>query len=207
MMFNLKIKMLVSTAVTLLVLALSPVLYAGGGVALKDDKCIISIGFYTAHFTAYQTDGRGNEQFCEDLPDAGGTLFVLDYLHSSLKEVPVDFRIIRNETGMGEFARLEHIEALDNIDQHTVFYREPSVESNGSYQVEHFFAEAGEYVGIVSAGHPSNGKTYYAVFPFTVGILRLDYWAAIAFFFAVGLFTYIMVKKSRTATTSSRLAD
>lgn len=207
MMFNFSIKMLVNTALILLVFALSPVLYAGGGVALKDDKCIITIDFYTAHFTAYQTDVSGNEQFCEDLPGTGTTLFVLDYLHSSLKEVPVDFRIIKNVTGMGEFVRLEHIEALDNIDQHTVFYRAPTVESNGSYQVEHLFAKAGEYVGIVSAGHPSNGKTYYAVFPFTVGILRLDYWAAIAFFLAVGLFAYIMFKRSRTATASSRLAD
>jgi len=184
------------------VLLFPGVAWAGGGVALQDDQCIISIEFYTAHFTAYQPASSGNEQFCEDLPAVGPTIFVLDYLHKSLQEVPVDFRIIRNVTGMGEFARLEHIEALGDLQPHSVFYQAPTVESNGSYQAEYIFAEAGEYVGIVSAGHPSNGKTYYAVFPFTVGIVSLDYWAAIAFFFVVGLIAYIMLKRSRAATAS-----
>ncbi len=70
--------------------------WAGGGVILRDDVCIITIGFYEAHFTAYQPQTRGNEEFCEDLPDLGETLFVLDYLHTSMKEVPIDFRIIKD---------------------------------------------------------------------------------------------------------------
>ena len=61
---------------------------AGGGLVLEDDVCIIWIDFYSAHFTAYQPGSSGNEQFCEDLPDTGETIFVLDYLHQSLKEVP-----------------------------------------------------------------------------------------------------------------------
>ena len=58
---------------------------AGGGMVLKDDACIIEIDFYSAHFTAYQPQTRGNEQFCQQLPDLGETLFVLDYLHPSLR--------------------------------------------------------------------------------------------------------------------------
>ena len=85
-------------------------IYAGGGVVLEDDVCIIWIDFYSAHFTAYQPDSSGNEQFCEDLPDTGETIFVLDYLHQSLKEVPVDFRIIRDVTGLGRYARLEQVQ-------------------------------------------------------------------------------------------------
>ncbi|MGI9309196.1 MAG: hypothetical protein ACR2P6_08030 [Gammaproteobacteria bacterium] len=175
-------------------LILPAVALAGGGVALQDDVCIIKIDFYSAHFTAYQPDTRGNEQFCEDLPDTGTTLFVLDYLHGSLKEVPVDFRIIKDSTGLGQFARLEHIQALEDIEQHTVFYRPPTIEVGGSYQVEHDFLDAGDYVGIVSAGHPSNDKTYYAVFPFTVGAVNYSLWLSLAAIFAATVFLVVWRK-------------
>jgi len=168
---------------------------AGGGVALQDDVCIIKIDFYSAHFTAYQPDTSGNEQFCEDLPDTGATIFVLDYLHDSLKEVPVDFRIIKDATEMGQFVRLDHIEALEDIEQHTVFYRPPSVEIDGSYQVEYAFVEAGDYVGIVSAGHPTNDKTYYAVFPFTVGALNYSLGFGLAAFLIAAVLLVVRLKK------------
>jgi hypothetical protein len=142
---------------------------AGGGVVLSNDTCIINIGFYDAHFTAYQPNASGDTEFCEDLPGTGKTVFVLDYLHRSLKDVPVDFRIIRNVTGKGEFARESDINAIADLDAATVFYASPAVKSNGTLLVEHPFAERGEYVGIVTAGHPSNANTYTAVFPFRVG--------------------------------------
>lgn len=154
---------------TVLWLVLAGSARAGGGVVLSNDTCIINIGFYDAHFTAYQPDAKGDTEFCEDLPVAGKAVFVLDYLHRSLKDVPVDFRIIRNVTGKGEFARENDIDALGNLDAATVFYAPPAVKSNGTLLVEHVFAERGEYIGIVTAGHPSNSNIYTAVFPFKVG--------------------------------------
>lgn len=142
---------------------------AGGGVMLANDRCVMTIGFYQAHFTAYQPESRGDEEFCEDLPDQGETVFVLDYLHDSLKEVPVDFRIIRDPTGLGRFVRLEDLAAVD-LERHTVFYRPPTVEPSARLQVTHRFTEPGEYIGIVTAGHPSKAKTYTSVFPFAVGL-------------------------------------
>lgn len=148
----------------------------GGGVILRGDACIIEIGFYDANFTAYQPDTSGNEEFCEDLPALGKTIFVLDYLHASLQEVPVDFRIIRDTTGLGQFVQHEDILALDDIEAITVFYEPPAVKSGGSFRIEHVFTEKGDYVGIVTAGHPSNNKLYNAVFPFTVGAVSYPYW-------------------------------
>ena len=143
--------------------------YAGGGVVAGDNLCTMHIDFYSARFTAYQPNTRGNEEFCEDLPDIGQTIFVLDYLHASLKEVPVDFRIIRDVTGQGRFAKLEDVEALGDIKPLTVFYHPPEIRADGSYQVEYEFVEKGEYIGVVTAGHPTNENTYAAVFPFSVG--------------------------------------
>jgi hypothetical protein len=147
--------------------------WAGGGVMLRDDVCIITIGFYEAHFTAYQPQTRGNEEFCEDLPDIGETLFVLDYLHSSMKEVPIDFRIIEDVTELGQFVQLRDIEAIADLDAHTVFYQRPVVQIDASLRIDHSFVEPGEYVGIVTAGHPTEDTVYSAVFPFRVG--RTDY--------------------------------
>ena len=142
---------------------------AGGGLVLEGDVCIVWIDFYSAHFTAYQPSVSGNEQFCQSLPDTGETIFVLDYLHQSLKEVPVDFRIIRDVTGQGQYVKLKHVQEIGNLEKHTVFYQPPVVRSNASLKIELDFKEKGEYVGIISAGHPTNDSIYTAVFPFEVG--------------------------------------
>ena len=170
--------MIVLRLLALTLLVAPATVLAGGGVVLKNDRCIITIGFYEAHFTAYQPRASGDREFCEDLPDTGTTIFVLDYLHGSLKTVPVDMRIIENVTGKGEFARPEDVAALADLEPYTVFYQPPVVRENGSFQVEYEFAARGEYVGIVTAGHPTSEKVYTSVFPFRVGRATLP-WALI----------------------------
>jgi len=184
-----------------LLLAAAPAL-AGGGVVLENDTCIINIGFYQAHFTAYQPDSRGDEEFCEDLPDTGEAVFVLDYLHESMKEVPVDFRIIRDATGLGDFTRLEDVQALGDLEPLTVFYRPPAVEADASYQVSHDFVEPGTYVGIVTAGHPTKDKIYTSVFPFSVGMGSFPYlWAgaALALFAGAGALAWLWLRPAAAA--------
>ena len=158
---------------------LSTIAVAGGGLVLEGDVCIIRIDFYSAHFTAYQPDSSGNEQFCQSLPDTGKTIFVLDYLHQSLKEVPVDFRIIREVTGQGSFVKLKHVEAIENIEEHTVFYQPAVIQADASLKIEYDFKEKGSYIGIVSAGHPSNANVYTAVFPFEIGRSNFSYLPAL----------------------------
>lgn len=157
---------------------------------LEGDVCIIRIDFYSAHFTAYQPNTSGNTQFCKELPDTGETIFVLDYLHQSLKEVPVEFRIIRDVSGLGRYVKLEQVEAIEDIEQQTVFHQPPVIRPDASFQIEHDFKEKGAYIGIVSAGHPTNDRIYTAVFPFEVGVSNYGYLfplmlllAALAFFF------------------------
>lgn len=144
-------------------------LRAGGGLVLENDKCIVKIDFYSAHFTAYQPTTSGNRQFCRELPEAGDTLFVLDYLHQSMKEVPVSFRILRDFTGQGRFVKLKHLEDESTVKQNTVFFQPPVVRPDASLTVEYEFAEEGAYLGIVTVGHPTSDRTYAAVFPFQVG--------------------------------------
>jgi len=170
---------------------------AGGGVLLSEDSCIISIGFYEAHFTAYQPDSSGDKQFCEDLDEAGNTIFVLDYLHKSLSQVPVDFRIIKNVTDKGEFVQMADIIKIQDIDRVTVFYQEPIIKTNASYAVTHEFLEKGNYVGIVTAGHPTNNNIYSSVFPFSVGASNLS-WSIIVFFGLILIFGTYLFRMMKT---------
>jgi hypothetical protein len=163
--------------VTLLLCTLPSLLWGGGGVVMEGESCTMHIDFYSARFTAYQPETRGNQEFCEDLPDVGLTLFGLDYLHPSLKDVPVDFRIIRNSTDQGRFAVWDDVSRLGDLQPLTVFYQSPLIESDASLQLEFTFTEPGEYIGIVTAGHPTTDQIYRSVFPFEVG--RPRYHAAV----------------------------
>ena len=164
---------------------------AHGGVVLEEDRCVINIGFLTAHFTVYQPETRANEEFCEDIPDVTSSVFVMEYLHDFLREMPVDFRIIRDVNDVGEFARWEDVQAIDDLEAATVYYQSPAVQANGNYTAEYAFAEKGTYIGIVTALHPDGEREYNAVFFFQVGgpdfgtiplfigllvILQLGYW-------------------------------
>jgi len=170
---------------------------AGGGVLLSDDSCIMTIGFYEAHFTAYQPNSSGDEQFCEDLKGMGNTIFVLDYLHKSLSEVPVDFRIIKNVTNKGEFVQMADIMEIQDLDRFTVFYQKPIIKTNASYTVSYDFTEKGEYVGIVTAGHPTNNNIYSSVFPFSVGASNLS-WPIIIFFGLILIFGTYLFRMTRS---------
>lgn len=160
---------------SLLLSVLSQSAVAHGGVVQEDDLCVIKVGFLRAHFKVYQPLASGHEQFCEDLPAASESVFVMEYLHASLATMTIDFRIIRDVTGKGRFARLEDVEQIDNLEQATVFYQPAMVEPD-VFTVIHDFAEEGDFIGIVSATQPDNQKVYAAVFPFEVGFTGAGYW-------------------------------
>jgi hypothetical protein len=153
----------------LLLLFFTRPVFGHGGVVLEEDRCVINIGFLTAHFTVYQPETRASEEFCEDIPDVTASVFVMEYLHDFLREMPVDFRIIRDLNEVGEFARWEDVEAIDDLESVTVFYQSPSIEANANYTAEYAFQEKGTYIGIVTAQHPDQERQYNAVFFFQVG--------------------------------------
>ncbi len=151
---------------------------AHGSVSNEDDLCAIQIGYYKAHFKIYLPRTRQHRDYCEDLPGTGESVFVMEYLHPGLGEIPVDFRIIRDTTGMGRFAQLEHVEALGDLEPLTVFYQPPIVKPD-VFTVMHDFDRPGEFIGIVTAVPHDGGEPYAAVFPFRVGFIGFGYWPVI----------------------------
>jgi hypothetical protein len=153
----------------LILIFISRSLYGHGGVYLEEDICFIQMGFLTAHFTIYQPENRGNEEFCESVPEATDSIFVLDYTHDALSNFPIEFQIIKDDMDLGIFARIEDVESLANIDELTVFHE--YIEPNGSQSlvIEHNFIDEGWYIGLIRVTNPETNIVYATVFPFEVG--------------------------------------
>ncbi len=142
---------------------------AHGGVVAEEDICLLRMGFLQAHFTLHQPETHGSEEFCEDLPDIGSSLFVVEYLHDMMKRMAIDFRIIADHQDFGIFANWEDVTSIADLDAQTVFHRVLTPQPAGVLAVRHDFEQPGGYIGIVVAENPDNGKAYNAVFYFEVG--------------------------------------
>jgi hypothetical protein len=173
-----------------LLLSVVPLLAWGhGGVVQEDDQCLIKVGYLEAHFKIYLPDSRQRTEYCEDLPDTGETLFVMEYLHDRFSEALVEFRIIRNITGMGRFARLSDVASLRDVEAVTVFHKGAAIEPDVFSAVVDL-AVPGEYIGIVTATPANSDQRYSAVFPFEVGFTGWGFWpwfASFLVFLAGGL--------------------
>jgi hypothetical protein len=166
---------MISFIIFLLLSSLPGLALAHGGVVEEDDLCVIKVNYLRGHFKIYQPLIDGHQEYCEDLPNATETVFVMEYLHDSLADAAVDFRIIRDVTGKGRFARWEDVAEISDLDSATVFYRQPVVDPD-LLTVVHDFEEEGDFIGIVTANVDGDEKIYRAVFPFEVGFTGFGYW-------------------------------
>jgi len=135
----------------LLVLASPRPCFAHGGVSMENDVCKLRVGPYMMHFTGYQPKTSPELEFCEDIPGTGPTIIVLDYIDSSLRDLPVEARIIR-DTG-----------SEADLDAITVYHKPAALYPRGSVVLEHTFDEPGRFVGLVTVGDQVSR------FPFAVG--------------------------------------
>lgn len=166
--------------------------HAHGGVVEEEDVCVIKINYLKGHFKIYQPRTDGHKEYCEDLPNATESVFVMEYMHAGLGKVPVDFRIIRDVTGKGRFARWEDVEAIADLDAVTEFYQPPLVEPD-VFTVIHDFEVEGDYIGIVTADVAGTDRVYRAVFPFEVGYTGLGYWPLIVAMIVAVQFMYFLM--------------
>jgi len=77
------------------VLGLAGEAQAHGGVSIDQGQCVMKIGPDTMTFTGYQPQ-KSREQFCDDIPDFGPTIIVLDAQQDELRDMTLDIRVLRN---------------------------------------------------------------------------------------------------------------
>jgi len=166
---------------------------AHGGLSMDEDKCKLRVGPYTMHFVGYQPESpSGPREFCEDIPETGRTIVVLDYLNDELRDLPTEVRIVRDT---GSEAKLEDI---------TVLHLPPKRYASGSLNFEVNFEEPGKFVGLVTVGEQDK---MVSRFPFSVGRSRswlvLAVLAPLAVIAAVVLYRFGVHRRNK-ATVAAR---
>lgn len=159
---------LAALLVLLFAAAAPGVLLAHGGVSMDNDVCLMKLGPYRSHFTGYQPERRATQEFCEDIPELGNVIMVMDFMTDELRSMPTDFRIVRDVNNIGRSAVYADLGSADDIEKATVFHKPAALYPHGTLSVSHRFPERGRFIGIVTATSPA-GEKFISVFPFAVG--------------------------------------
>jgi len=136
---------------------IAPKAFAHGGVSIEADKCVLKIGTYLMHFTGYQPEKSAGEKFCEDIPSTGHAIIVMDFVDPQLRDMEADLRIVK----MVECGTYKQGDSAEEV-----LYLPPQKYKGGSITVDQRFAEAGYFVGIVTA---KGNEKIASLFPFSVG--------------------------------------
>ncbi len=171
-------------------------LYAHGGVDIQGNKCFLTVGTYKMLFTGYQPKTSGKE-FCDDIPLAGQTIIVLDFIDPILRSMMVDYRVLHDVNNVGITATLEDVAVIVDLEDAAIFYIPPKQYPTGTFMVNNDFKN-GQYIGVLTVTNAESGNVITSVFPFTVGIQPVNKWLIIlvvALFLMLVLFFY---KECRT---------
>ncbi|WP_244594727.1 hypothetical protein [Methylosinus sporium] len=133
---------------------------AHGRLGSAEGRCRLFVGPDIMNFTGYLPDASKNE-FCEDIPATGHTIIALDAEQDELRDMAVEIRIVKDVGG-------EEKENAD-IEAVTVAYRGPRLYPTGTINFEHYFPDAGYFVGIVTVTG-EHGERWVSRFPFSVGM-------------------------------------
>ncbi len=146
---------------------------AHGGVSMEDDNCIMKIGAMTAHFTGYQPEKRATQEFCEDIPELGRAIIVIDYVSAALRQYEVEFRVLRDTKDLKSRGRYEDLGTPADIAAATLIHVPPQVYPRGTLTFDQGFDAPGWYIGMITAKDPATGTLLHSVFPFKVGVHSL----------------------------------
>lgn len=130
---------------------------AHGDLNMEFDTCVLQVGPNRVHFTGYQPNST-QQEFCEDIPQTGRTIIVLDFFDPALRKMQTEFRVIR-DVGLDEAGDLDPV---------TIVHLPPAVHPTGTFNFEYDFPQAGKFIGLISVR--DENVEYTARFPFAVGL-------------------------------------
>lgn len=161
-------------------LAVAEQAQAHGGVSIDQGQCIMKIGPDTMSFTGYQPQ-KSREQFCDDIPDVGSTIIVLDAQQDELRDMALDIRVLRNVGQQND---------NENLEANTEVYVPAKRYKSGTLNFEYDFKKKGNFIGLVSAKSDDGAKVYVSRFPFAVGETASKDFTIYAFFSILGLVAF-----------------
>ncbi|WOJ89113.1 hypothetical protein RZS28_15075 [Methylocapsa polymorpha] len=137
----------------------SPALAVSMDKSSRTKECAAMIGVETIHIAAYQPE-ISFDKFCDDLPVTGKTVLALDFDAPSLRDSPVEIRIVKEP--------MTRLAARGDLDPLTEAYLAPRTYPNGTLYFEHDFKESGQFIALITFTQLS-GETRMAQFKFSVG--------------------------------------
>jgi hypothetical protein len=168
---------------------------AHGGVSIDQGQCIMKLGPDQMTFTGYQPQ-KSREQFCDDIPDVGETIIVLDAQQDELRDMAIEMRVLRN---------LGQKDDNENLEANTETFIAPKKYKTGTLNFTYDFKNKGNFIGLVKAVSDDGTKVYVSRFPFSVGETAGRDMIIYAFFSALGLvgfglwYRHSLAKKPRAA--------
>jgi hypothetical protein len=180
------VRHLLAALAGLCALAASGSAFSHGGVSMEDDTCVMKIADLRAHFTGYQPEKRATQEFCEDIPELGRAIVVVDFVSNALRDMEVEFRVLNDVKGLESQGRYEDLGSAEEIEAATVVRMPTQRYPRGTLTFEHTFDRAGWYIGMLTARDPVSGKQMHSVFPFMVGMNHAWKYAP-AFVFVLGV--------------------
>lgn len=179
-------------------------LSAHGGVSMEDDTCVMKIGELRAHFTGYQPEKRATQEFCEDIPELGRAIIVVDFVTNALREQQVEFRVLNDAKKLGATGRYEDLGAAADIEAATIVKLPAQTYPRGTLTFEHVFDHPGWYIGMLTARDPVTGKELHSVFPFMVGMSKTwKYVPAFVFVLLVAGLAYWLSGRKKSGSAAS----
>ena len=174
---------------------------AHGGVGVEDDKCVLRVGSARAHFSGYQPELRASQEFCEDIPEVGRAVFVVDFVEPALRERVVEFRVLRDSHALGAKANYAALGDRPRIEADTLVKLPEAKYPRGTLTFDHRFTEAGWHVGLLTATDPATGAVEHSVFPFRVGVR--SYTKHVVALFVVAALGFVLYRFTGKRTAAS----
>jgi len=152
--------------IVIALLSMSSQLWAHGGVVSMGNTCRLLVGPFTINFSGYQPQKNRSEQFCDDLPVVGESIIVLDFVDRKLREMTVNFRVIKADgppLGTEEDGKVNEAELAE-----VPFFEIPAKHyPNGIMTINQHFTKKGHFVGYVIV--EDGDEKFISRFPFSVG--------------------------------------
>lgn len=142
---------------------------AHNGVELEADTCVMRLGRLRIHVTGYEPGQPDPGEYCHDLPVAGRTFLVLDFVDAALREQLLEFRLLRDDSGLGRRATVHALGGEAGLDTSTLAALPRQRFSSGTARFEFPFEEAGRFLLVARGTDPQTGQPLEAVFPLVVG--------------------------------------
>jgi hypothetical protein len=150
----------------LVLVLVSTASFGHGGVSNEGNECKLRVGPYIMNFSGYQPSNNVSKQFCDDMPTIGKSIIVLDFIDNKLRDMTVNFRVIKAEVealGTAEDGIVDDAELAQ-----TPFFEIPAKNyPTGTMTISQEFLEKGHFVGYVVV--EGENEKFISRFPFSVG--------------------------------------